>query len=217
MAGMFDCPVDGSDTGVAVRQEVEPLAAVPGPALWEMQGEAACRAGDPPHQSEEPPPEGLGGPPAHPDRCAPSSEWADVVRVAATDTGRKADKPAPTLSEVADRTERRNPRIVPDPSQRRRPKGETETDDEEWPRSDDDTETLERARGRLKRAVQKIDLPPKKAAAVLDSIIFPAPKRRQSPYGGKVAMAQPPAKAGKRKGDADKVTTARKPVLVLGR
>ena len=101
---------------------------------------------------------------------APFSEWADVVRVAATDPSRKADKPAPTLSEVADRTERRNPRIVPDPSQRRRPKGETETDDEEWPRSDDDTETLERARERLKLAVQEIDLPPKKAAAVLDSI-----------------------------------------------
>ena len=83
----------------------------------------------------------------------PFTEWADVVRVAATDAGRKADKPVPTLSEVADRVERRNPRIVPDSSQRRRPKGETEADDEEWPRSDDDTETLERVRGRLKLAV----------------------------------------------------------------
>ena len=34
---------------------------IPGPALVKMQGEAACRAGDPSHQSEDPSPEGLGG------------------------------------------------------------------------------------------------------------------------------------------------------------
>ena len=33
----------------------------PRPALWQMQSEAARRAGDPSHQSEDPPPEGLGG------------------------------------------------------------------------------------------------------------------------------------------------------------
>ena len=33
----------------------------PRPALWQMEGEAACRAGEPPGQGEEPPPEGLGG------------------------------------------------------------------------------------------------------------------------------------------------------------
>ena len=32
-----------------------------GPALWQMQSEAARRAGDPSGQGEEPPPEGLGG------------------------------------------------------------------------------------------------------------------------------------------------------------
>ena len=29
LAGTFGCPMDGSDTGVAVRQEVESLAAAP--------------------------------------------------------------------------------------------------------------------------------------------------------------------------------------------
>ena len=33
----------------------------PGPTLGKMQGEAARRTGDPSHQSEDPPPEGLGG------------------------------------------------------------------------------------------------------------------------------------------------------------
>ena len=32
----------------------------PGPAPWKMQGQSARRAGDPPHQSEDPSPEGLG-------------------------------------------------------------------------------------------------------------------------------------------------------------
>ena len=34
---------------------------IPRPALWQMQGEAARRTGDPSHQSEDLPPEGLGG------------------------------------------------------------------------------------------------------------------------------------------------------------
>ena len=33
----------------------------PRPALWQMQCEAARRAGDPSGEGEEPPPEGLGG------------------------------------------------------------------------------------------------------------------------------------------------------------
>ena len=33
----------------------------PGPALWQMQGEATGRAGEPSGEGEEPPPEGLGG------------------------------------------------------------------------------------------------------------------------------------------------------------
>ena len=70
----------------------------------------------------------------------PFTEWADVVRVAATDTRRKSD--APDLAEVADRTERHGEstappttHFVPDTTRRLRPKGETDTDDpdEEWP------------------------------------------------------------------------------------
>ena len=72
----------------------------------------------------------------------PFREWADVVRVAATDTGRKVD--GPDLAEVADRAERHGEstappttHFVPDASRRVRPKGETDTDDpaEEWPPS----------------------------------------------------------------------------------
>ena len=70
----------------------------------------------------------------------PFSEWADVVRVAATDTRRKAK--APDMAEVADQAERHGEstappttRFVPDTTRRLRPKGETDTDDpdEEWP------------------------------------------------------------------------------------
>ena len=72
----------------------------------------------------------------------PFTEWADVVRVEATDTKRKPDKP--DMAEVIDRTERHGPatappttRFVPDAERRVRPKGETDTDDpdEEWPPS----------------------------------------------------------------------------------
>ncbi len=70
----------------------------------------------------------------------PFTEWADVVRVAATDTKRKAA--APNLAEVADRAERHGEstaplttHFVPDTGRRVRPKGETDDDDpdEEWP------------------------------------------------------------------------------------
>ena len=70
----------------------------------------------------------------------PFTEWADVVRVAATDTKRKGD--APDVAEAADRAERHGKstapsttHFVPDTTRRRRPKGETDTDDpdEEWP------------------------------------------------------------------------------------
>ena len=70
----------------------------------------------------------------------PFKEWADVVRVAATDTRRKGE--APDMAEVADRAERHGEstappttHFVPDTTRRLRPKGETDTDDpdEEWP------------------------------------------------------------------------------------
>ena len=70
----------------------------------------------------------------------PFKEWAEVVRVAATDTKRKAD--VPDLAEVADRAERHGEttappttRFVPDAERRVRPKGETDAADpaEEWP------------------------------------------------------------------------------------
>ena len=47
---------NGSQAGEGVTE-----LGIPGPALGEMQSEVACRAGDPSHQSEGPPPEGLGG------------------------------------------------------------------------------------------------------------------------------------------------------------
>ena len=83
----------------------------------------------------------------------PFTEWADVVRVAATDTGPKRKAAAPDLAEVADRAERPGPdsappttHFVPDPTRRLRPKGETDTDDpeEDWPPS---PATVERWRG----------------------------------------------------------------------
>ena len=150
----------------------------------------------------------------------PFKEWADVVRVAATDTTKKANKPAPTLSEVADRAERaknRSPRIVQDPAQRRRPKGETDSDnEEEWPRSDSDTVQMTRVQRQLERAVRNANLPPKKATAILESINVPGPKRRHSPYGSNVAVAPPKAKT-RRKGDDGKAAASSKPVLLLGR
>ena len=47
---------DGSQPGHGAT-----YIALPWPTRRKMQGEAARRAGDPPHQSEDPPPEGLGG------------------------------------------------------------------------------------------------------------------------------------------------------------
>ena len=135
-----------------------------------------------------------------------------------TDTERKTAKPTPSLPEAEDRAERArqvNPRIVPDPTQRQRPQGETDSDDEpEWPRTESDTDLIKHWERRLEKAVDDADLPPKKAAAILKSIKLPAP-RRQSPYGTKAAVTHPPAKPRKRKGDDDKATSARKPVLVL--
>ena len=145
----------------------------------------------------------------------PFLELEDVVTNAALKGRRQREPLAPTLSDAADRAERASPRIVPDSQQRRRPKGETDSDDdEEWPRTDSDTVQMSRVQRQLREAVQDANLPPRKASAILDSIKLP--KRRQSPYGGKAAKVQPPAKAQKRKGD-DTATPARKPVLVLGR
>lgn len=144
----------------------------------------------------------------------PFREWADVVRVAATDTGRKAVKP--NMAEVADRAERGNPRIVPDSTQRRRPAGESDSDDEEeWPRSDSDTVQIERVRQQLKDAIRDVNLPPKKAAVILNSIDVPGPKRRKTLLTDKAIVA-PPKSRGARKGDDDK-PPPRAPVLVLGR
>lgn len=72
----------------------------------------------------------------------PFTEWADVVRVAATDTDAKRKGDVPDLAEVADRAERHGESTAPptthfveDTTRRVRPKGETDTDDpeEEWP------------------------------------------------------------------------------------
>ena len=46
---------NGSQSGQGAAELV-----LPGPAPGKMQGQSACRAGDPSHQSEDPPPEGLG-------------------------------------------------------------------------------------------------------------------------------------------------------------
>ena len=74
--------------------------------------------------------EGIEGqtPPEMAGVSTPFTEWADVVRIAATDAERKRDTKTqtPTLSETADRAERSNPRIVPDSTQRRRPQGATD-------------------------------------------------------------------------------------------
>ena len=67
-AGIFGCPVGGSPT-VPSGRGVDWLAAgqgaaellSPRPAIRKMQGQPACRAGEPSGQGEEPPPEGLGG------------------------------------------------------------------------------------------------------------------------------------------------------------
>ena len=66
----------------------------------------------------------------------PFTEWADVVRVAATDTERRTANPLPTLADVADKADRHGENTAPptthfvrDRTLRRRPKGETESDD----------------------------------------------------------------------------------------
>ena len=70
---------------------------------------------------------------------------------------------------------------------------------------------------RVRAAVHGIDLPPKKAAAILASINLTGPKRRQSVLARKAAVVPPKTKTGRRKGDPDKTATARKPVLLLGK
>ena len=66
-AGIFGCPVGGSPTVPSGREwngsqpgqgAAELLS--PRPAIRKMQGQPACRAGEPSGQGEEPPPEGLG-------------------------------------------------------------------------------------------------------------------------------------------------------------
>ena len=67
-AGIFGCPVGGSPTVPSGRewngsQPGQGAAELfsPRPAIRKMQGQPACRAGEPSGQGEEPPPEGLGG------------------------------------------------------------------------------------------------------------------------------------------------------------
>ena len=66
----------------------------------------------------------------------PFSEWAGVVRLAATGMERKGSNPVKTLADAADRADRHGENTAPstthfvrDPTLRRRPKGETESDD----------------------------------------------------------------------------------------
>ena len=146
---------------------------------------------------------------------APFREWADVVRVAATDTGKREPKP-PAMSEVADRAPRGNPRIVPDSTQRRRPDGETEADDEDWPRSESETVKIERVRRQLKEAIRDIKVPSKKAAVILDSVELPGPKRRTPPLPNKAVVAPASGKKKRRSKDGE-TGQVRKPVPVLGR
>ena len=54
--GWSDWVWNGSQSGQSAIE-----LGFPGPALGKMQGEAARRAGEPPGDREEPPPEGLGG------------------------------------------------------------------------------------------------------------------------------------------------------------
>ena len=130
----------------------------------------------------------------------PFTEWADVVRVAATDTKRKPD--APDMAEVADRQERHGPstappttHFVPDTTRRLRPKGETDTDDadEEWPPSPA-TVTRWQADG-----AQGMNARPSGGTRVRQSkpkgkVVKPR-KQRPSKHGrataGRVASAQP--------------------------
>ena len=135
----------------------------------------------------------------------PFSEWADVVRVAATDTKRKGD--APDLAEVADRAERHGEstappttHFVPDTTRRRRPKGETDTDDpdEEWPPS---PATVTRWR---EDAPERMHArPPAKAGIRLrkpkptSKVVKPRKSKNSNATAGRVASAQP--KRGKRR------------------
>ena len=69
LAGAFGSPLGGSGTEVPSgrkwnrSQPCQGAAELgfPGPVLWKMQGKAACRAGDPSGQGEDPSSEGLGG------------------------------------------------------------------------------------------------------------------------------------------------------------
>lgn len=123
----------------------------------------------------------------------PFTEWADVVRVAATDTDRKGA--ASSLADVADNAERHGAatvpttiHFVPDTIRRLRPKVETDTDDpdEEWPPS---RETLERWRagGSVNQKMPKRGRRPKqpKQPPSLN-------QRERKPQPGKVYVKPPP-------------------------
>lgn len=123
----------------------------------------------------------------------PFTEWADVVRIAATDTGRKGA--APSLADVADSAERHGEatappttHFVPDTTRRLRPKGETDTDDpdEEWPPS---RETLERWRdgGAVSQKTPNHGRRPKKPKQPPSLNL-----RERKPQPGKVRVMRPP-------------------------
>ena len=56
VGGAFGWPDGGSQSGQGATGLI-----LPRPALGKMQGDPACRAGEPSDEGEEPPPEGLGG------------------------------------------------------------------------------------------------------------------------------------------------------------
>ena len=64
---------------------------------------------------------------------------------------------------------------------------------------------------RLRATLRDIKLPRREAAAILESVNVPGPKRRTSPLGDK------PFAARRRKGNDDNAPAAQKPVLVLGK
>ena len=137
---------------------------------------------------------------------APFTEWADVVRVEATDTSRrKGDFP-----DVADRAERHGEATAPptthfvsDTERRVRPKGETDTDDpdEEWPPSPatvsrwraDCTQAMRTPRSTRVGMGTRLPVPKGKATKTRKQ----KPSKHGNATAGRVASAQP--KNGKRR------------------
>ncbi len=117
----------------------------------------------------------------------PFTEWADVVRVAAT-AERSPSVPEPTPDDNADSSVPSTTHFVPDPEARRRPKGET--DEEPWPPSPVQIEEWRNVRPTAKERVA--------ASAPKVRMVGPTrqgkPKRRQpvSPRMDSKGRAKPP-------------------------